>query len=683
MDRNPGGVNGSGRDFMTNKNDESSTVYGRAMDSIVPSSYSGPDHKGFGGSVSGASNSALTPLHKLIAGIDKRVNGNHHGSSFETDASADTSMIPLKYCGSSMLDASRFREEFRIIMRNKSGLGFRLRENFYYRIVYLFMIALYGILLGWSTSLDWSRLSGQWISTILILRWLFVFVFVFDAVIQGSRFTNWKLYTEPEFMVDVCLLICEVGTLVFQTIMISRHCVKPEDPGEFCRIYMHSLKLWSCLPLLRFYKLCKCNAELHYLSKGIILSIISLFWTTLFVCMVLYASAIYATWRFTDVVDETMSEHWGTLGRSMYTLFTILTLEGWNEISSETANHYPNCKLFFVLFVSFGTLTVMNVVTGIILNTFLSSNEKLSGEAVSKDRCDRYMRMCQAFRKVLGKPEAADEPRNESYHPPDDCESCKLRAISEEDGTKPGNNIVSAITHVGNDFVCRVRNAFAGHKESSNTGSDLEHGTPHTEGVKPASEEAVADQAMPPEPEVDVAVNRQTSPLLRSLMDEEDLNKIQEPPISNIYKQFADLTPMPNAPVPGDMQGRNTKRTTMLFKGEGVYDTIIDMTVYEPCEILSDRRIKRILRVADVPMYQAYEVLKLYYDHGLRRVTVTEFAVACERMNGTATGKDLLSFEVGFASRIANLESRIAQLNDKLDAVLQRCFTGHGPSSQI
>ncbi|GFE53192.1 cation channel family protein [Babesia ovis] len=620
------------------------------------------------------------PLNtRLTDAIDKgtgKTMYNQNGST-ETDGTPDQNVVTLKYCGSSILDANRYRQDVKMITRGRNVVGFPLRENRYYRIIYLSIIALYGILLGWSTLIDWSSLSTVWIISFLTVRFGFLLVFAFDVVLQASKFTDLKIYRDVEFMFDILLFLAESLSMAYLTTLISRDCiVHPGLPTGQCATALHSLKLWSCLPLLRFYKLCKSNDELHHLSKGIILSVQSLSWTALFVFMVMYASAIYTTWRFTDVDDETMDEHWGTLLRSMYTLFTILTLEGWNEISSDTAKYYPNAKVFFVLFVTFATLTVMNVVTGIILNTFLSSNEKLSGQTWGKGRCNRYMQMCKAFRRVLGKRDVED---HEPYSSHSSVASFKTCHDNVTDDGKDEHKLKHTTANMGNGHFARVRN-YVDHKVSADAHSlDIEHGSSRRSSVLCEGKH----DSQPHTTEMGTIGCSRFDHGPQLYMDGEKFKAPNGFAVSNVYQQMDNAIKMTIAQEnSGETSptGSSTTNSSVLYQQEGIEDTIIDMTVCDPCEILSDKRVKRVLGLADVPMYQAYEVLKIYYEHGLRRVTVTEFAVACERMNGTATGKDLLSFEVAIARRVGMLEEQLIQLNEKLDLLLQRGYTAQRAS---
>ena len=62
-------------------------------------------------------------------------------------------------------------------------------------------------------------------------------------------------------------------------------------------------------------------------------------------------------------------DHFGNIGRSLLTLFQILTLEGWNEILDAQMQHNSWSWIYFVSFVLIATFVVLNVVIAIIVNS--------------------------------------------------------------------------------------------------------------------------------------------------------------------------------------------------------------------------------------------------------------------------------------------------------------------------
>ena len=82
--------------------------------------------------------------------------------------------------------------------------------------------------------------------------------------------------------------------------------------------------------------------------------------------LIFYVAAVMATGLFgTDFPDW-----FGSLGRSMYTLFQVMTLESWSMgIARPVMAEYPYAWLFFVPFILIATFTMLNLFIAVIVNT--------------------------------------------------------------------------------------------------------------------------------------------------------------------------------------------------------------------------------------------------------------------------------------------------------------------------
>ena len=68
------------------------------------------------------------------------------------------------------------------------------------------------------------------------------------------------------------------------------------------------------------------------------------------------------------IFHETAPEYFGNLGEGMLTLFTLLTLEGWNEIMYVLRDASPWALPYVISFILLGTYVVINLVIGIVIN---------------------------------------------------------------------------------------------------------------------------------------------------------------------------------------------------------------------------------------------------------------------------------------------------------------------------
>lgn len=81
--------------------------------------------------------------------------------------------------------------------------------------------------------------------------------------------------------------------------------------------------------------------------------------------LVFYVSAVIATGLF----SADFPEWFGTLGRSVYTLFQVMTLESWSMgIVRPLMEVFPYAWVFFIPFILIATFTMLNLFIAIIVN---------------------------------------------------------------------------------------------------------------------------------------------------------------------------------------------------------------------------------------------------------------------------------------------------------------------------
>jgi len=81
--------------------------------------------------------------------------------------------------------------------------------------------------------------------------------------------------------------------------------------------------------------------------------------------LVFYVSAVIATGLF----GADFPEWFGNLGRSVYTLFQVMTLESWSMgIVRPLMDVFPHAWVFFIPFILIATFTMLNLFIAIIVN---------------------------------------------------------------------------------------------------------------------------------------------------------------------------------------------------------------------------------------------------------------------------------------------------------------------------
>jgi len=182
------------------------------------------------------------------------------------------------------------------------------------------------------------------------------------------------------------------------------------------------------LRLLRFFK------ELWLLFSGVLSSIRTLCWTWILILLTIYVFGIFTTRALglafgcqqVDGVSPNaslvnvslagvqiaecsaegalMNEKFGSVSRSMYTLFQLITTEGWADVARASMVLEPMIWIFFVLFMSLTTFAIMNVVTAVIVENTLLQALDLRQDVMKKLEDEKT----QAMNKIFDVFEIAD-----------------------------------------------------------------------------------------------------------------------------------------------------------------------------------------------------------------------------------------------------------------------------------
>lgn len=129
--------------------------------------------------------------------------------------------------------------------------------------------------------------------------------------------------------------------------------------------------------LLRVTRLVSVFPELRLIIGTMLRSIPSMGHVIMLLGLMLYVYGILGFYLF----GEEDSEHWGTLGAALLTLFQMLTLEGWVEIQDSVLDAFPWAWLYFGSFVFVAVFVVVNLFIAVVINNLESVKLEQLAEA--------------------------------------------------------------------------------------------------------------------------------------------------------------------------------------------------------------------------------------------------------------------------------------------------------------
>jgi voltage-gated sodium channel len=95
------------------------------------------------------------------------------------------------------------------------------------------------------------------------------------------------------------------------------------------------------------------------------------------VMILFYVFAVISTKLF----GQSFPDLFGDLGLSLFTLFQIMTLEGWSgDIARPIMEVYPSSWIFFLIFILTATFTVLNLFIAVIVNSLNTIHEEESAD---------------------------------------------------------------------------------------------------------------------------------------------------------------------------------------------------------------------------------------------------------------------------------------------------------------
>jgi voltage-gated sodium channel len=162
------------------------------------------------------------------------------------------------------------------------------------------------------------------------------------------------------------------------------------------------LSALRALRILRVLRVVSMAPSLRRVVEGFITALPGMASVFLLMAIIFYIGAVIATKLF----GADFEDWFGTLGRSGYSLFQIMTLESWSMgIVRPVMKEYPYAWAFFVPFIMVTTFAVVNLLVGLIVNSMQDAH---SEEAVAETDAyrDEVLKRLEAIEAKIGQTEA-------------------------------------------------------------------------------------------------------------------------------------------------------------------------------------------------------------------------------------------------------------------------------------
>jgi voltage-gated sodium channel len=133
------------------------------------------------------------------------------------------------------------------------------------------------------------------------------------------------------------------------------------------------------LRVLRVLRLMSAVPKMRFVVESLGRSLPGLGSIGFLLMLFFYVFAVMATRLF----GAEYPQWFGSLWASMFSLFQIMTLEGWADIAREIMASQPGAWLFFLVFILLATFTVLNLFIAVIVNAMQEPDTPIEHKAVA------------------------------------------------------------------------------------------------------------------------------------------------------------------------------------------------------------------------------------------------------------------------------------------------------------
>jgi voltage-gated sodium channel len=141
-----------------------------------------------------------------------------------------------------------------------------------------------------------------------------------------------------------------------------------------------SFSVLRALRILRVLRLITVVPTLRRVVAGFLASLPGMGSIVFLILLIYYVFAVMGTKLFGDDNPALF----GSLGSALFTLFTVMTLEGWVDgVTKPVMEHHPYAWIFFFTFIVVTTFMVLNLFIGVVVNAMQA--EAMKAEAAERE----------------------------------------------------------------------------------------------------------------------------------------------------------------------------------------------------------------------------------------------------------------------------------------------------------
>jgi len=224
----------------------------------------------------------------------------------------------------------------------------------------IFVIIVNAVVLGMQTS---PRLMAKWGNILNLLDDIALYIFIVELTAKILCFR---------------LSFFKSGWNIFDFLIVGISLAPSSG----------SLSVLRAFRILRILRLISVLPSMRRIVSALLRSLSGLNSVAMLLALIFYVSAVLAT----NLYGHQAPEQFGTIGDSLFTLFEVMTMEGWSDgVVKPLMEQSPNAWVFFIPFMVITGFCVLNLFIGIIVSAMeeVSNEENIDTNAEILKRLDR------------------------------------------------------------------------------------------------------------------------------------------------------------------------------------------------------------------------------------------------------------------------------------------------------
>ncbi|KAF4654844.1 hypothetical protein FOZ61_007994 [Perkinsus olseni] len=202
-----------------------------------------------------------------------------------------------------------------------------------------------------------------------------------------------------------------------------------------------ALRVVRMLRLVRFVRLLRMFKELWLIVEGLVHSVRTLAWVAVFLVCLIYVCAIFLTMQVGhnheaylgalsyDGTEWAYSTYFGTVPRSMLTLWQVITLDNWADgIVRHVIHQQPLMGFLFILLILSTTYGLLNIVVGVIVENTLGTATRTQ-EQVEQEKEEEKKSAANSLRRIF---ELSDVDQSGTLSQAEFRAAWKMREVQEK-----------------------------------------------------------------------------------------------------------------------------------------------------------------------------------------------------------------------------------------------------------